>query len=199
MLQKLLPLQSRSRSGSPSRNRSPMRSFKSPTRSASPSYKSPKRATKNDKVSFNNTSIYWVDVNVVLTSYVVTLQSSSQEAMMRMLEEERDFFKRECETLKTQQRPSSLKTDSNVPHKRTNTNCACASKSVMLKRYLSNFFQMASDSELAELKRERNELQTLLDKFERHMSEVHYPPPPAPSSHLHSRSHDLFLFRSRRT
>ena len=42
------------------------------------------------------------------------LQSSSQEAMLKMLEEERDFFKRECESFRTMQQASALKTGSTV-------------------------------------------------------------------------------------
>ena len=34
--------------------------------------------------------------------------------MLKMLEEERDFFKRECESLRTMQQTSALKTGSTV-------------------------------------------------------------------------------------
>ncbi|XP_064608998.1 centrosomal protein of 135 kDa-like [Liolophura sinensis] len=70
------------------------------------------------------------------------------EAMIRVLEEERDNYKRELDAAKAIRRPAS-------PVRLTPT------KSLY-----------AESSEIAMLTRERDELQGLLDKFERHMAEI---------------------------
>ena len=76
-------------------------------------------------------------------------RSKNNDSMIKALEEERDHYKRECSFLKTlKQRPASPT--------RTPT-----------KSRLGN-----DDTELYEVRKERDELQSLLDKFERHMSEI---------------------------
>ncbi|XP_025088561.1 testis-specific gene 10 protein-like isoform X3 [Pomacea canaliculata] len=72
---------------------------------------------------------------------------AQHEAIVRVLEEEKEYYKKEYETLKALKR-------SVTPSRLTPT------KSV------------AEESELLRLTRERDELKNLLDKFERHMAEI---------------------------
>ncbi|XP_041463887.1 testis-specific gene 10 protein-like isoform X2 [Lytechinus variegatus] len=76
------------------------------------------------------------------------------EAIIRVLEDEKNFYKREYETLKVLRAAQKVS-----PAKKDPT---------------SSFRDMsiADESELVNLKRERDDLQSLVDKFERHMSEI---------------------------
>ncbi|XP_070554439.1 centrosomal protein of 135 kDa-like isoform X2 [Ptychodera flava] len=77
--------------------------------------------------------------------------SAHYETIMRVLEDERDFYKREYEMLRALRlRPSSPSRGS-PPTRDKNRD---------------------DDNEILRLKRERDELQSLLDKFERHMAEI---------------------------
>ncbi|XP_059152466.1 centrosomal protein of 135 kDa-like isoform X1 [Physella acuta] len=69
------------------------------------------------------------------------------EAIIRVMEEEKDYYKKEYETLKATRRSASpIKI---IPKK-----------------------SVAEEFEMARLTRERDELKSLLDKFERHMAEI---------------------------
>ncbi|XP_076467897.1 centrosomal protein of 135 kDa-like [Babylonia areolata] len=72
---------------------------------------------------------------------------AQQEAVIRVLEEEKDYYKKEYEALKTLRR-------STTPVRSMPTKSA------------------KEESELFRLTRERDELKALLDKFERHMAEI---------------------------
>ncbi|KAL8598704.1 hypothetical protein ACOMHN_033268 [Nucella lapillus] len=72
---------------------------------------------------------------------------AQQEAVIRVLEEENDYYKKEYEGLKTLRRSAT-------PVRSTPTKSA------------------KEESELFRLTRERDELKALLDKFERHMAEI---------------------------
>ncbi|XP_022099001.1 centrosomal protein of 135 kDa-like isoform X2 [Acanthaster planci] len=78
--------------------------------------------------------------------------ASHYEAIIRVLEDERDFYKREYDTLRVIRSSSSPKKSSMSP--------AARDRSV------------AEDTEIIKLRRERDELQSLLDKFERHLAEI---------------------------
>eukprot|EP00057_Strongylocentrotus_purpuratus_P011253 XP_011665727.1 PREDICTED: testis-specific gene 10 protein isoform X5 [Strongylocentrotus purpuratus] len=76
------------------------------------------------------------------------------EAIIRVLEDEKSFYKREYETLKV---------------------LRVAQQASPAKKDVTSSFRdlsIADEAEMVNLKRERNELQSLVDKFERHMSEI---------------------------
>ncbi|XP_071951529.1 centrosomal protein of 135 kDa-like isoform X2 [Antedon mediterranea] len=80
------------------------------------------------------------------------LKSSHLETTIKVLEDERDFYKKEYEIMK------SIRTKSGSPSKiRTPP-----------VREKNNF----DETEIFRLRRERDELQTVLDKFERHLAEI---------------------------
>lgn len=79
--------------------------------------------------------------------------AAQYEAIMRVLEEERDYYKNEYEALKASKRASSARA---TPTKDSENK--------------SRKFGMAEDVE--KLTRERDEMRQLLDKFERHMAEI---------------------------
>ncbi|XP_006816961.1 centrosomal protein of 135 kDa [Saccoglossus kowalevskii] len=79
--------------------------------------------------------------------------SAHYETIIRVLEDERDFYKREYELLR------ALRIRSSSPSR-------FGSLTPTRDRSIDE------DTELYRLKRERDELQVLLDKFERHMSEI---------------------------
>ncbi|RNA09164.1 hypothetical protein BpHYR1_001033 [Brachionus plicatilis] len=96
--------------------------------------------------------------------------NSKLDSHIKNIEGERDFYKQEVATLqkllKQNEAPPS-RSRSNSPSKRASqpnaTKCSVCS--------LSPIRQQPS-AEVKQLKRERDELQQLLDKFERHMSEI---------------------------
>ncbi|XP_060554869.1 centrosomal protein of 135 kDa-like isoform X4 [Ruditapes philippinarum] len=79
--------------------------------------------------------------------------AAQYEAIMRVLEEERDYYKNEYEIIKATKRAASARA---TPTKTFETN--------------NKRFGMTEDVE--KLRRERDEMRQLLDKFERHMAEI---------------------------
>ncbi|XP_053399484.1 centrosomal protein of 135 kDa-like isoform X2 [Mercenaria mercenaria] len=124
--QKMLRGEIPSRSRSPPRSRTPSRPS---SRSASPA-RELNASAKADKKA-----------------------AAQYEAIMRVLEEERDYYKGEYEILKATKRASSARA---TPTKDSENK---------LKK-----FGMTEDVE--KLTRERDEMRQLLDKFERHMAEI---------------------------
>lgn len=91
------------------------------------------------------------------------------DSHIKNIESERDFYKQEVSTLQKllkQNDSQANRSRSNSPSKRglqiNGTNCTVCSLSPTRQQ----------SSEVKQLKRERDELQQLLDKFERHMSEI---------------------------
>ncbi|XP_071511617.1 centrosomal protein of 135 kDa-like [Diadema antillarum] len=84
-----------------------------------------------------------------------TKTDAHYEAIIRVLEDERNFYKREYETLKAlraaQKASSPLRKD-NISAMRD--------------------LRISDEAEMLKLRRERDDLQSLLDKFERHMAEI---------------------------
>lgn len=78
---------------------------------------------------------------------------SSYETQLRNVEEERDRFRRELHKYKRSTKD------------KVNENTICS-----LNHYLS--FQDSTDAQLSKALREKEDLQLLLNKFERHMAEV---------------------------
>ncbi|XP_071786802.1 centrosomal protein of 135 kDa-like isoform X1 [Asterias amurensis] len=77
--------------------------------------------------------------------------SSHYEAIMRVLEDEKNYYKKEYEMLRARSSISPKKTTVSPPTRdRT----------------------VAEETEIIKLRRERDELQSLLDKFERHLAEI---------------------------
>ncbi|XP_077983787.1 centrosomal protein of 135 kDa-like [Glandiceps talaboti] len=82
----------------------------------------------------------------------VSRTSAHYETIIRVLEDERDFYKREYEMLRALRiRPSSPSRIGSPPTRDRDID---------------------EETEMLRLKRERDELQALLDKFERHMAEI---------------------------
>jgi centrosomal protein CEP135 len=82
-----------------------------------------------------------------------TKKTSGQfDSIIRALEDERDHYKQECELLKATSRSSRPTSPSRLNASREKS--------------------AAEESEIALLRQERDELQGLLDKFERHMAEI---------------------------
>jgi len=79
------------------------------------------------------------------------------ESVIRVLEEEKDFYKQEYEKVKLGERSRSR---SNSPVKGNVTSAA------------SNYKLTVYEEEIVKLKKERGELQGMLDRFERHMREI---------------------------
>ncbi|XP_052276552.1 centrosomal protein of 135 kDa-like isoform X1 [Dreissena polymorpha] len=128
--QKMLRGEIPSRGRSPPRSRTPSR----PTsRSSSPARELNASTAKADKKA-----------------------AAQYEAIMRVLEEERDYYRTEYETLKASKRASARAT----PTKKKSNN---------LK---NKKIGLGEDTEIAKLTRERDEMRSLLDKFERHMAEI---------------------------
>ncbi|CAF0708300.1 unnamed protein product [Brachionus calyciflorus] len=101
------------------------------------------------------------------------------DSHIKNVESERDFYKQEVSTLQkllktSQQDTNATRSRSKSPSKRTNglqvtsTKCSVCSQ----KLNTSNSPTRQSSNEVKQLKRERDELQNLLDKFEQHMSEI---------------------------
>lgn len=79
------------------------------------------------------------------------------ESVIRVLEEERDFYKKEYEKKKLggSENGAANRSRSNSPVKQT-----------------PNYKLVAYEEEICKLKKERTELQAMLDRFERHMREI---------------------------
>lgn len=71
------------------------------------------------------------------------------ESMTQLLQEERDFYKRECELLRNMKE-----------------------KSVLMSPPTREMVSRDSPSEVNRLRRERDELQSLVEKFEKHLTEI---------------------------
>nr|ANN83882.1 Cep135 [Patiria miniata] len=78
--------------------------------------------------------------------------ASHYEAIIRVLEDERDFYKREYDTLRVIHSSGSPKKSTSSPPRKDRS--------------------VADEAEIIKLRRERDELQSLLDKFERHLAEI---------------------------
>ncbi|XP_060554868.1 centrosomal protein of 135 kDa-like isoform X3 [Ruditapes philippinarum] len=79
--------------------------------------------------------------------------AAQYEAIMRVLEEERDYYKNEYEIIKATKRAASAR--------------ATPTKSQYEYSYI-----MGMTEDVEKLRRERDEMRQLLDKFERHMAEI---------------------------